>query len=324
MDQLSHEGYYIPLRSLVKLRYYTKNISLASINQVATQNAGGQASATRGRGVDFSDVRIYQAGDDIRHMDWRITARTGKPHTKLYHEERERPVFFLVDDRCHMHFGTKNAFKSVIAAQVTALLAWTAIQQGNRVGAMIMRDKERIELQPRGTVSAMLRLLHELSRATHPESFQSQKQPLEQALTRLHRMVKPGSLVFILSDFLNISLKAEKYLSQLRQYNEVCSIFVYDQIEKEPPPPGRYRITDATNFTSFNTNDTLVCEHYRKRFPEHLNHLHRVMQKRNIPLLEIATHDNIIQLMQHYFARKSTRPLSGLQSKEENHGSFIA
>ena len=116
------------LESLLRLRAEARSLGLSQRNMAAHQ-AGGYRSAFRGRGIDFEEVRVYQPGDDIRIMDWRVTARTGEPHTKVYREERERPVLFLVDQGASMMFGTQVAFKSVIAARIAALLALGGARQ---------------------------------------------------------------------------------------------------------------------------------------------------------------------------------------------------
>jgi len=129
-----------------------------------------------GRGIDFEETRIYQPGDDIRTMDWRVTARTGKPHTKVYREERERPTFFLVDYNPSMFFGSKVAFKSVIAAKTAAILAWAAAREGNRVGGLVFSGNLLRTTPLKASSHGVLPLLKSLANVSSPPRYPSTMQ----------------------------------------------------------------------------------------------------------------------------------------------------
>ncbi len=118
------------------MRLSARNIKLDSRLYAIAETAGNRQSRFRGRGIDFQESRNYQPGDDIRTMDWRVTARTGRPHTKVFQEERERPIIIVIDCNPSMFFGTRVAFKAVIAARLAALIAWAAIRNGDRIGAV--------------------------------------------------------------------------------------------------------------------------------------------------------------------------------------------
>ena len=122
---------------LVGLRPRAAGLSLDASLSSRVGRSGIRVSRIRGRGMEYSESRIYLPGDDIRRIDWRVTARTGRPHTKLFHEERDRPVLFVVDLGAHMRFGTRGAFKSVVAAEAASLLAWAAAENGDRVGGLV-------------------------------------------------------------------------------------------------------------------------------------------------------------------------------------------
>ena len=133
-------GIYTSIEELASMRYNTTGLNPLAHKKALASMAGGHISSFRGRGIDFSEVRIYQPGDDIRNIDWRVTARTNKPHTKLYREERERPVYIVVDQCQSMFFGSKKTFKSVTAARAAANLAWGTIDNGDRVGGLVFSD----------------------------------------------------------------------------------------------------------------------------------------------------------------------------------------
>ncbi len=210
--------------------------------------SGDYLSPFKGRGMEFDESRVYQPGDDIRNIDWRVTARTGTPHTKLFREERERPVFVAVDLRASMFFATRVAFKSVQAVRLAALLAWAAHQQGDRVGGLVFGDQDHAELKPRRGRAAVLRLLDLM--AEHPAwedrpAAAPQPEAVDATLARLRRMVRPGSMLFVVSDFRGFPATAERHLVQLTRHCETTLMHVYDPIEAELPPPGRYGFSNG-------------------------------------------------------------------------------
>ena len=151
------------LPDLIALRGQARRLDLAPRGLVLATRAGGHLSRFRGRGMEFDESRRYQPGDDPRHMDWRVTARAGAPHVKLFREERERPVWLLVDLGPSMRFGTRVAFKSAVAAQAAALLGWAAVERGDRVGGLIFDETRRLERRPAARSSGLLPLLEGLA-----------------------------------------------------------------------------------------------------------------------------------------------------------------
>ncbi|HEY6130551.1 MAG TPA: DUF58 domain-containing protein, partial [Halioglobus sp.] len=142
-------GAYVQLNELIALRFPAQQIKLGRRKRALNSLAGPIKSNFRGRGIDFEEVRSYQPGDDIRTIDWRVTARTGSAHTKLFREERERPVMVVIDQRGSMFFGSTHCFKSVLAAQLASLLAWSALHGGDRVGGLVFNDEGHQEIRPR-------------------------------------------------------------------------------------------------------------------------------------------------------------------------------
>lgn len=156
-------GVRVSLQELLALRGEARRLDLAPRGKVLATRSGGHLSPFRGRGMEFDEARIYQPGDDPRNMDWRVTARAGRPHVKLFREERERPLWLLVDQGPAMRFGTRVAFKSVIAAQAAALLAWAAVDRGDRVGGLIFDEQGRFEQKPAARTHGLLPLLQALA-----------------------------------------------------------------------------------------------------------------------------------------------------------------
>ena len=151
----------VSLKTLIDLAKPASTLNLQHSKNRA-QQSGAYMSRFKGRGMEFDEARLYQPGDDIRSIDWRVTARTGKTYTKVFREERERPVFISVDDRLTMHFATRGVFKSVLAAKLAGLLAWAAEHHGDRIGGQLFSEHDCYELKPQNGRHAVLRFLNTL------------------------------------------------------------------------------------------------------------------------------------------------------------------
>jgi len=242
----SANGITAELVDLIALRRYAHTVRYRP-NALAARS-GLHLSKLRGRGIGFAEARNYKAGDDIRHMEWRVTARTGKPHVKVYQEERERPVVILTDFNPSMYFGTRKALKSVVAARLSALLAWTAVKQGDRVGGLIVSASRHNEFIPRAREAGMLHFLAALSEYT--QDYQQfintsvssshmllDARPLSHALLRLRRVAKPGSILVLISDFYTMDEESEQHLNRLREHNDILAYQICDPLELAPPKP---------------------------------------------------------------------------------------
>jgi uncharacterized protein (DUF58 family) len=217
--------------------------------RVKTHFGGMRASRFHGRGMEFSEVRAYQAGDDVRSIDWRVTARTGRPHSKLFEEERERPVWLVVDLGPSMRFGTRDAFKSVVAARVAAVLAWEAHDDGERVGGIVLAPGSSVELPPTRTRRQLLRLLDVLAAGTAAPG-EALADDLESQLRWLAPRVRAGSRVVVVSDFYAYDEALALALRVLARRAEMTLVHVFDPLECTLPPTGRYRVSDGREVRS--------------------------------------------------------------------------
>jgi uncharacterized protein (DUF58 family) len=207
---------------------------------VQAKLAGAYLAKTKGRGMEFDEARHYQAGDDIRAIDWRVTARTGKTHTKLYREEKERPVFVLTDLSSSMQFGTQFLFKSVQAAHLSALIAWSARKRGDRIGGLVFNQHQHLECKPFTRQKAVLSLLNSMIKVQQGAQQEAQTNNQEQitlgnACARLRRLAHPGSLIFILSDFSQLDELAKQHIAQLSKHCEVIAYPITDPFEHQLP-----------------------------------------------------------------------------------------
>ena len=249
-------GIVASLSELIALQRLAQRIRYRAPSQF---NAiGAHRSTARARGIDFTDVRNYQAGDEIRHMEWRVTARTGRPHIKLYEEEHERPVVILVDFNPSMYFGTRLAFKSLVAARLASLIAWTASIQGNRVGGLLFSTNTHHEFTPKSRNAGVLPLLAALANYTNlPPDLHLASKPrmLSDALLRLRRVAKPGHLLVLISDFYTLDEHCEQHLTHFKHHNDLLTYHLCDILELKPPKPGRYPVTNGQQTLCINTID---------------------------------------------------------------------
>ncbi|MFO1351032.1 MAG: DUF58 domain-containing protein [Gammaproteobacteria bacterium] len=307
------DGIRASAQELIQLQSSARNIDLDSQRRAASAIANLRPSRLRGRGVDFAESRNYQPGDDIRHMDWRVTARTGRPHTKVFQEERERPIIVMVDFNPSMFFGTRVALKSVFAARLAALIGWAAIHKGDRIGAFLFGGRNHHDLSPAGGRGGALTLIRHLVSwsALDRSNITTEGVALSEALERLRRVVRPGSLVFILSDFYLLDAAVERHLARLRQHNDIVACQILDALELNPPPPGHYGITDGRAMRLIDTRSQGQREHYHAYFRERQRQVRELMRKRTVPLIAFATHEDGMETLRRGLAQPSVDLLAG-------------
>ncbi len=280
-------GVRVSLRELLALRGEARRLDLAPRGKILATRSGGHLSRFRGRGMEFDEARIYQPGDDPRNMDWRVTARAGRPHVKLFREERERPLWLLVDQGPSMRFGTRVAFKSVIAAQAAALLAWAAVDRGDRVGGLIFDEQGRFEQKPAARTHGLLPLLQAL--AMGPSQRPTGLADLSTAAELLVPLTRPGSLIFVLSDFAGLTAERAGWLARLGRASEVVLIHVQDPLEELAPPPGLYPVTDGRRRGLLDTGGATRRQAWRDRFQAHRVTLEGLARHHQAHLLWLST-----------------------------------
>jgi uncharacterized protein (DUF58 family) len=288
----------VALQDLIGMSRYAERVPLPAVSQCASRSSQ-RLSGYQGRGMEFAESRLYQPGDDVRTLDWRVTARTGKAHTKLFREERERPVFLWVDDRPAMHFATRGSFKSVVAARMAALLAWSALQQGDRVGGQVFGQDRHIEFRPQWDRKALLKFLRHLAAPPPgPGSSAGSAGAIASALTRLRRQVRPGSLVFLLSDFRHFDDNAGAHLAHLARHSNLAMIFIHDPLESQLPPAGVYRLGNGSREITLDTGDRRTVSAYRQRCGERRAALAKMARHHGIHWLSCCTTDDPLQVLQ--------------------------
>jgi uncharacterized protein (DUF58 family) len=263
----------------------------------ASALAGAYRSRFRGRGVDFLESRNYQPGDDIRNMDWRVTARTGRAHTKVFEEERERPVLIVLDASPSLYFGTRNQLKSVAAGQMAAAIAWAATRRGDRIGGFLFAPGRHREIRPAGGRRGAMRMIQGLVDWLEPGQIDNaESEPLSAALERVRHTVRPGSLVVIISDFFDMDEACNRHLSRLRQHSDVIGCQVLDTAEYQLPQ-GRYPISDGENAAVLDTGQKDSQSRYEAMALKHLKDPRRMFRKHQCGWLVLHTDDDPVDVL---------------------------
>lgn len=291
------EGTALELNALIRLRANAQGLELGARRRVLSAQAGGYLSVYHGRGMEFDEVRAYQPGDDARTIDWRVTARRGRPHTKLFREERERLVMFLVDLHPGMYFGSRVQYKSVLAGHLSALLGWAAVRAGDRVGGIVQAADRHREIQPAARESGLLPLLKAMIQLQPTKPGNIVFGRMDRALARMARIALPGSMVIILSDFRELGNDAEKYLSAMTRHNDVIAALLYDPLETTPPPAGFYRLGVNQKRVSVDTSRASVSEQWQTQFQFHRDKIRRICMRYAIHIMEIATNDSLVPVL---------------------------
>ncbi|MDX2504145.1 MAG: DUF58 domain-containing protein [Gammaproteobacteria bacterium] len=295
----------VDLQGLIQLRYQSSHLSLGSQRKAFSSLSGNYNSPFKGRGLNFDEVRPYQPGDDIRNIDWNVTARTDKVHTKIFQEERERPVFIIVDLSSSMYFGTRHCLKSVTAAKAAALFAWAGADNSNRIGGLVFNDKHHMEMRPKGGhrgVLQFLKLLSDFHNESHNESHNDDDlktipdtEPMNTELlfARIQKVIHPGSIVLLASDFIQMNEARLKHIRYIARHNDLLITHIYDSLETQLPPSGQYGISNGLQQQLIHTGDKSLRYSFHKLFQAKQNDIEQFCLKNRIHLINLATHDNV-------------------------------
>jgi uncharacterized protein (DUF58 family) len=317
--------YRVLTEDLLGLRVAGQRLPAPRARPARSALAGAHHSRVHGRGMDYRESRHYQAGDDIRNMDWRITARSGHPHVKVFDEERERPVVVLVDFTATMFFASQGVFKSVQAARLAALIGWAAISRADRIGGLLFREgldgaadtRGHQELSPAGGRRGQMRLIRALVAAGDPgtrgaglalgaaASGEQAAAALAAALARLRRVARPGSLVFLLSDFYALDSASARHLGQLGRHCDLHAVQLVDPLELAPPPPGRYGIRDGRRRWILDTQRSAERERDAERLARHHHRVWQLITASGVGLTRCLTSDDPSACLSELFAGRA-------------------
>ncbi len=283
------------LKKIRKIEIKTKGLSKHIFS-------GEYHSAFKGRGMSFSEVRDYQYGDDVRNIDWNVTARTGDPHIKVFEEDRELTVMLIVDISKSSYFGSVNQFKSELTAEISAIIAFSAITNNDKVGAILHTDKVEKYIPPKKGKSHILRIIREII-FLKP---QSNGTSLDEALIYLNNIQKKRAIVFVLSDFMCTGY--ESALSVASKRHDIIGLHIYDQIERDLPNVGLINTTDSESGKQvvLDTSSKKVRTNYNNWFANNYEYFKSTFNRYRSDNISINTKDDYVKLLLQFFKRRSS------------------
>ncbi len=287
-------GISIEVEDLVSIRGQLSGLSLANRRRRASHRSGAREVRLRGRGMEYEESRAYVHGDDVRTMDWRVMARTGEAHTKVFAEEKERRFLMAVDLSASMYFGTRFSFKSWAAAQVAAHVGWLASFAGDRIGGLIVSPESHHEVRPGKTRSGLLGVFHHLAQASNIElPVDASRNRLNFLLREINRVVKPGSIIALISDFIGIDEQSLELLSAIVRHNDISAYWIHDDTEINAWPGGHYQVVADRQKIGFdllgNSSDNWLTQWQSK----HRDQIESLTSRLNIPLLAVSCNRDI-------------------------------
>ena len=284
------------LRKVRKLEIKTKGLTKHIFS-------GEYHSAFKGRGMSFSEVRDYQYGDDVRNIDWNVTARTGGPHVKIFEEERELTVMLMIDVSASSFFGTVSRFKNDIATEMAAVLAFSAITNNDKVGAILFSDRIEKYLPPKKGKQNILRIIRELINLTMGQRNTN----LSEALIYLNNIQKKRSITFILSDFMTEDY--DQALTIASKKHDIIGVHIHDERETALPDVGLIKVIDAEkgNQRIIDTSDANIRQKYAKHYQDSLEQFKNTFAFAKSDSICISTEDDYIKALQVFFKKRSKR-----------------
>ncbi|MEW6996999.1 DUF58 domain-containing protein [Colwelliaceae bacterium BS250] len=289
----SSHNIHADINELRRLQYLAKGFSFLPKQPVTSLLSGKNVSKLRGRGLNFEELRHYQPGDDIRSMDWKVTRRTGKPHIKVYTEERERNVYLIVDQRSSMFFGSTNKMKSVIAAEVAALIAWRIADTGDRVGAIVYGDNSSHVIPAKRGRSHVINVLTELVKQNQQlkagTKLQDSTGSLNSVLNKLPQVCGNNCLVIFIGDGHGWDSKSTSIIKKVSQHNEIIACHIYDPLEHELPKMQQMIVSDGEKQIQFSSTNSKIHKKYQQEIEQQISNYDDVAKKYRIPLIPIST-----------------------------------
>ena len=290
-------GVYANLDDLIRIQFKARNFSFLPQQPVSSVLSGRYASRLRGRGLNFEEIRRYLPGDDIRTMDWKVTARTRSPHVRVYTEEKDRAILLVVDQRINMFFGTRDKLKSVTAAELAALAAWRAVTVGDRIGAVVFNDDELFEIQPQGSQKTVMSILGNVVHMNHALRADTRVAPnagmLNRALEKALQLVSHDGLIVMISDFFGVDEQTERLTARMAEHNDVLALLVHDPIRLQPAGE-RVTVSDGSLQMEIDFADKHVREKLAENYREEQEHITHFLNRLAAPLLMVSNQGDVV------------------------------
>jgi uncharacterized protein (DUF58 family) len=303
-------GAYAELDSLIALQFKAGGFTLRHNQPVHSLLFGRRASHVRGRGLDFEELRSYVPGDDVRSIDWRVTARTQKPYVRVYSEERDRPTMLVVDQRINMFFGSRVSMKSVVAAEFAALAAWRVFHQGDRIGALIFNDESTEEVRMRRSRATVLRILdriayqNHLLRADTPSQLKPER--LNEVLASVARVCRHDALILIASDFDGADQTTRDLLLHMSRSNDVICCLTYDPLAVKLPPAEQLVVSNGELQVELQLGQEKIRKSIVDASDRRIRSILSWHHELGIPVLPISTAEGVPQQVRHLLGQIAT------------------
>lgn len=302
---------YSTLARLREFEGHTRALTFLPRQPAESALNGRHASRIRGRGLNFEELRGYLPGDDIRSIDWKVTARTGKPHVRIYSEERDRPALLLVDQRQSMFFGSRLNMKSVTAAETAALAAFRILDVGDRVGGIVFNDHGMTEVKPqrsRRTLYALLAAIAEQNHALRADTQPLPKvTPLNATLQAAARLARHDHLVIVISDFDGIDGQTQQLISSIARHNDLIAVQIEDPIAREVPKDLQLVASDGRMQMTIDTRTSGAFSKLRDATALRLENILSWQQSLGISVLPLSCGEETVAQIRRLMGRLPAR-----------------
>jgi uncharacterized protein (DUF58 family) len=305
---------YVDMAHLAKLEFRARGLSFVAPAAVSSILSGDHASRLRGRGLNFEEIRGYLPGDDIRHIDWKVSLRLGKPQVRAYTEERDRPLLVVVDQRMNMFFGSSRAFKSVVAAEAAALAVWMGFAAGDRVGGVLFDDSTVVRVKPlrsRSRIDTLFGALCRMNRALHADSPQrTNHAQLDLALEGVLQLAGHDYLICIVSDFAGAGERTRQLLRQLARHNDVIACMVFDPLWQRIPEYRALVVSEGRLQVELRIQNERVRAPLASLFKGRTAEVAELLRSSGVPLMALSTDEPTVDQVRCPFGQRA-RPAAG-------------
>ncbi|GAB5100477.1 DUF58 domain-containing protein [Caballeronia sp. LP006] len=306
---------YVDAAHLAGLEGRARGLSFVAPAPVTSILSGRQASRMRGRGLNFEELRGYLPGDDIRHLDWRVSLRTGKPHVRVYTEERDRPLLVIVDQRMNMFFGSSRALKSVVAAEAAALAVWMAFAAGDRVGGVVFGDEEVVRVRPlrsRARIDLLFGAIARMNASLHAESLaRTNYAQLNAALEGVLQIASHDFLVCIMSDFAGADERTRRLLRQIAAHNDVIAALVFDPLWQGMPEHRALVVSEGRLQVELRMENERVRAPLASLFKGRAAAIAELLRTSGVPLMALSTAEPVVDQVRRLFGERVRRAAQG-------------
>ncbi|SAK46107.1 hypothetical protein AWB75_00883 [Caballeronia catudaia] len=306
---------YVDAAHLARLEFRARGLSFLAPAPVSSILSGRHASRMRGRGLNFEELRGYLPGDDIRHLDWRVSLRTGKPHVRVYTEERDRPLLVMVDQRMSMFFGSSRAFKSVVAAEAAALAIWMGFAAGDRVGGVVFGDDDIVRVRPlrsRTRIETLFGAIGGMNRALAAESpARTNYAQLNAAIEGVLQIAGHDFLVCIMSDFAGADERTRQLLRQLAAHNDVIAALVFDPMWQRMPEHRALVVSEGRLQVELRIENGRVRAPLASLFEGRAAEIAELLRASGVPLMALSTAEPVVDQVRKLIGARPRHALGG-------------